>query len=320
MKGILETNEIDIFVPNKKRGRGRPRKNQELAPNTIKNKIVDNDSSNDEIILKIPVSLAEIKKHQTTENNEESDATKSESRTSKFIINDFSPQSNNEEENSTLKQIIQQKETEIKNLEKKIEKLQQQGMKDFGINIKTAYRTKIDMVTNDGNVQVIPEKTSIPCFWCTHNFSTYPCYLPIRIIKEKYEVFGNFCSLNCAASYSESMNDSSYNTSNRYALIKKMHFDIFGTNEEISYAPPREAFQKYGGKLSYEEYTEKFKKINREYRLIYPPMTSVYPIIEEGTMPQKVLTLHDISRGDVLLSRTKPLPTPSPKGIFSVYS
>lgn len=311
MKSIIEANENDIFVPTKKRGRGRPRKNQEITISQNKKKIPENnDSSDEEIILKMPVSLLEIG-GQTTEN--ESDMTKSE--TAKFIINELSV----DDEIATLKQTLQRKENEIKMLEKKNEKLQQQNMKDYGINIRSAYKLKFDMVKIGDKTQVIPEKNDIPCFWCTHNFSTYPCYLPIRIIDGKYEVMGNFCSFNCAVSYSENMNDSSYNTSNRYTLIKKMYYDIFGVNEDINYAPPKEAFQKYGGKLSYEEYSEKFKKINREYRLIYPPMTSVYPIIEEGTIPQKTLTLHDINRGDTILKRTKPLPSIK-IGSFSVYS
>ena len=46
-----------------------------------------------------------------------------------------------------------------------------------------------------------PSKTNIDCFWCCCPFESSPFGIPIKRVGDKYQMFGNFCSAECAAAY-----------------------------------------------------------------------------------------------------------------------
>jgi hypothetical protein len=166
----------------------------------------------------------------------------------------------------------------------------------------------LDFVHSQDGQTIIEEKTDIACWWCTYNFDTIPCFVPEKFYNNKYHVFGCFCSYNCAASYCLGMTDSF--TWNRYGLLKKLYNTVYGNTESITIAPPREAFRKFGGTLSYEDYRKNCVRGSKEYRFIMPPMTSIVPLIEEGnTDVTKVnISLAEINK-KTMLRRTKPLPS-----------
>jgi len=49
--------------------------------------------------------------------------------------------------------------------------------------------------------EIWPSQTNIDCLWCNHPFDNQPFGIPIKKIGEKYQMFGNFCCAECAASY-----------------------------------------------------------------------------------------------------------------------
>ena len=162
------------------------------------------------------------------------------------------------------------------------------------------------MSSSTGNL-IVMEKTDIACWWCTHNFDTMPCFIPEKLLDNTYHVFGCFCSFNCAAAYNLQM-ENSYMW-DRYSLLKKLCNTIQGNNNEITIAPQREVFTKFGGVLTYEEFRKNCRTCIKEYRFIMPPMTSIVPLIEEGyTDSTKVnVSLAELNKRGAL-RRKNPLP------------
>ena len=98
---------------------------------------------------------------------------------------------------------------------------------------------------------VKPEKSKLLCWWCTCPFNNIAFYIPtkMRIIddKECYEVYGNFCSVNCAAAYTT--DNSSYNNHDKLSLLNH----IYDTNGIVP-APHKECLKSYGGNMTIDEF------------------------------------------------------------------
>jgi hypothetical protein len=72
------------------------------------------------------------------------------------------------------------------------------------------------------------------------------------------------------------MND--YRTSVRDMLIIKLYGPIFG---DIPMAPERELLQKFGGKLSLEEFRNMSLLLKKDFKMKLPPVIPLIPIVEE---------------------------------------
>ena len=183
-------------------------------------------------------------------------------------------------------------------------------IKDEETNVPI-YRMNVNFINTKDNTQVIVDKTNIVCWWCTLNFDTIPCFLPEKIIDDTYYVFGNFCSVNCAAAYNVDMND--FKVWERYGLLKRMYQEIKGVME-INIAPRRECLNKFGGPITEEEYRENLISNHKEYRFVHPPMKSIIPFIEElytdsGLIAIKKSIYKTASDTEnLVLKRNKPLP------------
>lgn len=96
----------------------------------------------------------------------------------------------------------------------------------------------------------------IRCYNCHHTFKNIPFYLPIDYCPklQRYKLFGNFCSPNCAKSYC--MNNKSFE--NKVYLIGQFYRKLFGPNFRITPAPSVLHLNTYGGKLSIEEFRKSF--------------------------------------------------------------
>lgn len=126
-----------------------------------------------------------------------------------------------------------------------------------------------------------PMTTSTYCWWCCHSFNWTPCALPENYIKNKFYVYGCFCSFNCVASYNFSLNDN--DMWERYSLLNLMYCKI---NEKkfikISLAPPREILRIFGGYMSIEEFRENCYTNDKNFKILKPPLISIIPKIEEN--------------------------------------
>jgi hypothetical protein len=111
-------------------------------------------------------------------------------------------------------------------------------------------------------------KTDISCWWCCHQFNTYPVCAPVHYDSKKdiFKVKGCFCSFNCSKSYMYS----SDNKIKEHSLISFLHKKITGKHTTIKNAPPKEILKKFGGTVGIEEYRESFNNVITYKQIVYP--------------------------------------------------
>lgn len=119
------------------------------------------------------------------------------------------------------------------------------------------------------------------CFWCTYDFTTSPIHIPSLYYKGKYDVYGCFCSPECAAAhlFNESIDN---NTKfERYQLLNYLYGEIYGYKKEIKQAPnPHYTLEKFYGTLTIQEYRQ-LLEYERIILVINKPVTKVFPEIHE---------------------------------------
>ena len=108
------------------------------------------------------------------------------------------------------------------------------------------------------------ETANIRCYYCHHFFDNKPFYIPLKYseVLNRYKLFGNFCSPNCAKSYCIS---SKLLESKTY-LLCKFYRELFGPSFKFSPAPCFLKLKEYGGNLSIEEF-RKVSYTNKDYTL-----------------------------------------------------
>lgn len=318
----MENKEEIISNQVIKRKRGRPRKNQIVQTvEKLKDKTMyekkDKNNIEEEIILHLPINFSDINKFRNLNNEKTEDQNvfeKSDNANDAniFTMTDMSYENSSEsqffDDTKELIKKIKEQEKIIKKLEDELKNYKMFITDNINNGIIDNKVTKMDVnfISTVNNQQIIVDKTDIACWWCTYNFDTLPCFIPERFSDETYYVFGCFCSYNCAAAYSLSMND--YNVWNRYSLIKKLYNQIYKTNEDIPIAPPRESLKKFGGPLTIDEFKKNSKKCEKEYRFILPPMVSLVPLIEETYKNFNKFNKIKEDSDSLVLKRTKPLP------------
>lgn len=129
-----------------------------------------------------------------------------------------------------------------------------------------------------------PEHTDVHCWNCCHTFSTVPVSIPRsseNIRTSYYEVYGVFCSLNCAKKYILDRN-----THDQQQLLMQLNevcVNIFGIKAtdvlNAKEAPPRNFLTMFGGHLSIDEY--RAMSITTRTVLVTPPFVSHAMILEE---------------------------------------
>ena len=125
-----------------------------------------------------------------------------------------------------------------------------------------------------------PKTSDIKCFWCCHNFDCIPCTIPTKYVNNNFYVFGNFCSKECAASYNFEMNDTS--VWERYSLLNYLYSVLLDNkNLKIKLAPSRLCLNIFGGNLSIEDFRKCNDDYSLNYKVVFPPMISVIPSMEE---------------------------------------
>ncbi len=141
---------------------------------------------------------------------------------------------------------------EEKNVKKKYKVI---SNKNINKNIKfTGIMKHYDSI-NDTEGKVIPKKTDIWCWYCSHSFNTQPLFLPIRFYKDRYEITGNFCSWGCVKAYSSKRYQGKYNR-----LIQKYFKNLTGESFLIKSSPEISVLKVFGGNMTIEE----FRNIPRE--------------------------------------------------------
>lgn len=116
------------------------------------------------------------------------------------------------------------------------------------------------------------------CFWCTYTFKTSPIFIPKTYLNNKYIVYGNFCSPQCATAYLFNEKLDSTIIYNRYSLLNSIYKDIYTYNKNIIPAPnPHYLLDKYFGNLSIDEYRKLLHQNNNTITIVDKPISNIFP-------------------------------------------
>jgi hypothetical protein len=124
-----------------------------------------------------------------------------------------------------------------------------------------------------------PTNTSICCYWCCNKFNNPPYGIPINYNGVQFDVFGCFCSLECAATYNFKMQNNIDEMWERNNLINLLYRKL-GLGRLVHPAPDRLALKMFGGYMDIEEFRSFFKS-NKVINVNFPPMISMTQQIEE---------------------------------------
>lgn len=124
-----------------------------------------------------------------------------------------------------------------------------------------------------------PLNTSICCYWCCHKFNNAPFGVPVSYINGVFEVFGCFCSLECAAAYNFKYNDCLDEIWERYNLINLLCRKL-NIGRTVKPAPDKMALKMFGGYMDIETF-RKYSNSQKVININFPPMTSLTQQIEE---------------------------------------
>jgi hypothetical protein len=116
------------------------------------------------------------------------------------------------------------------------------------------------------------------CFWCTYDFDNTPIYIPKYELNNSYNVYGCFCSPECACAFL--MNDKDIDNASRferYQLLNNIYCKIYNYNKNIKPAPnPYYILDKFYGNLTIQEY-RKLLKNERLLLIVDKPLTRILP-------------------------------------------
>jgi hypothetical protein len=124
-----------------------------------------------------------------------------------------------------------------------------------------------------------PSNTSISCYWCVHRFDNAPFGIPINYKNGSFDVFGCFCSLECAAAHNFNENKSQDEMWERYQLINMMSREMKMGNI-VRCSPPRLSLKVFGGNMDIDTFRN-VGKSNKIMNVNFPPMTSITQQLEE---------------------------------------
>ena len=249
--------------PPKKRGR-KPKGGKIINKNQ-KNNVNTNYTPN--IILHLKTSNKELEQ----ENN---------------ITNiDYDPNINEPEAfnmNTIKNQYFQIEETKEKNKKISIKK----NIKDIKNECKLKKNDnkelweKLNNLKKNLNSKNISDKSS-HCFWCTCYFDNPTIYIPKSIYADKIDVYGCFCSPECALSYLKNENIDSSTLWERYSLLNNLYGKMYNYEKNIKPAPsPYYTLDKYYGNLSIQQY-RKLLTNDRLIMIVDKPLSKILPEIYE---------------------------------------
>ena len=139
---------------------------------------------------------------------------------------------------------------------------------------------KLKVLEHNLHVNNICDKKSA-CFWCTCDFDNPPVYIPKHYIKDAFDVYGCFCSPECATAHLMEEPIDSSSKFERYHLLNNIYAKIYDYNKNIKPAPnPYYMLDKYYGNLTIQEYRSLLRN-ERLFLVVDKPLTRVLPELHE---------------------------------------
>ena len=273
--------KVEKKVPKKRGRKPKNKKKEDTAPKIPKKRgrkpkggkiikkknIKDNNTEivNPNIILHLKCNTKDLHKENSLTNNQYNPN----------VIPD--PEAYNLTDTSNFKEIstnaIIQKSTIIDEIDTKTEDKKDKD----DISIKNIWK-KIHELKKQLRYNNFIDKRS-NCHWCTCSFDTPTIHIPSKIKNGIYEVYGCFCSPECATAFL--MNEKLDNSTlwERYSMLNNIYSKIYDRN--IKPAPnPLYTLNKYYGNLTIEEYRKLFEN-DTLLMIVDKPMSKILPELYE---------------------------------------
>lgn len=139
---------------------------------------------------------------------------------------------------------------------------------------------KLKQLQHNLHINNISDKKSA-CFWCTYEFDNPPIYIPKFYIKDSYQVYGCFCSPECAVAHLMEENIDSSTKFERYHLLNHIYAKVYNYTKNIKPAPNAYyMLDKYYGNLSIQEYRSLLRN-ERFFLIVDKPLTRILPELHE---------------------------------------
>ena len=260
-KPKIKTETTEIKVPKK---RGRKPKGGKIIKKAVKeNKIVKMPEN---IILHLKCKTEDLK-----ESNNVTNYTPNLENPESFSMN------NSKLSKLTYKELylnnnVVKKTENVKIESKETNKSNKNSMKKIWSKLD---ELKLNLRTNNAS-----DKKSA-CFWCTYEFDNPAVFIPKQYNNNLLEVYGCFCSPECAVAYLKNEDIDSSRKWERYTLLNNIYSKIYDYEKYIKHAPnPFYTLDKYYGNLSIDEY-RKLLNNERILMIVDKPMTKVLPELYE---------------------------------------
>jgi hypothetical protein len=119
------------------------------------------------------------------------------------------------------------------------------------------------------------------CFWCTCEFDSPAIYIPKSVLKDMYNIYGCFCSPECAAAFLMNESIDTSTKFERYHLLNSLYGKIYKYEKSIKIAPnPYYLLNKFYGNLTIQEYRKLFQSDQMIY-VVNKPLTHILPELYE---------------------------------------
>jgi hypothetical protein len=141
--------------------------------------------------------------------------------------------------------------------------------------LETEIENSINSINYNNHLYNDTNYKNIKCNWCLHNCDDKVTHLPFNISNGVFNMYGNFCCPECAASFNfNELNDDLI--WERYALLNYVYNE---NNSKYNIAPSRLILDIFGGPLSINEFRE-IINTNKNINTILPPLYIIKPQIE----------------------------------------
>jgi len=119
----------------------------------------------------------------------------------------------------------------------------------------------------------LPSQTELACFWCCEQFNGRPCVIPNSIVQTVWNVYGNYCTPQCAMAYLLSEILDTHTRWERISLLNRLYAKQI--NGRIYPAPSRESLQRFGGPITPDEFRSICESQTVRVDIHMPPMVSI---------------------------------------------
>ena len=139
---------------------------------------------------------------------------------------------------------------------------------------------KIKVLERNLHANDVENKKSC-CFWDTCEFDNPPVFIPKYHTKDTYNVYGCFCSPECATAFLMQEHIDSSSKFERYHLLNYVYGKINNYTSHIKPAPdPHYMLDRFCGNLSIQEYRSLLKK-ERLFLILDKPLSRILPELHE---------------------------------------